>query len=119
MTFNDTDLFNKLENTPDQELDNLDFGIIGLTPDMYVSRYNKKESLLSGLSKEFVLNKHFFIDVAPCMNNYLVALKFEQQAELDENLDYVLTFRMAPTYVKLRLLKKSSAKTSYIIIRQK
>jgi len=44
------------------------------------------------------------VDVGPCTNNYLVAQRFLDCDELDEQLDYVFTFRMAPTPVRLRML---------------
>ncbi|MCG8572830.1 MAG: PAS domain-containing protein, partial [Spirochaetes bacterium] len=102
-----------------KQQDGMDFGIIGLDKEMKVVLYNQTETQCSGLSKEMVLNKHFFIEVAPCLNNYLVALKFEQQENLDEILDYILSFRMDPTYVKLRLLKKANQSISYILVERK
>ena len=39
------------------------------------------------------------------MNNYLVAQRFIDEPEIDDTIDFVLTLRMRPTPVKLRLLK--------------
>jgi hypothetical protein len=50
------------------------------------------------------------------MNNFLVAQRFEDEAELDEIVPYVLTLRMRPTKVRLRLLKTPETALSYILI---
>jgi hypothetical protein len=54
------------------------------------------------------------------MNNYLVAQRFEDSAaagtELDETLDYVLTLRMRPSRVRLRLLAAPGTALRYVCI---
>ena len=78
-----------------------------------VRRYNAFESKAAGLSLQRVIGNDLFTVVAPCMNNYLVAQRFEDAAEggsrLDATIDYVLTLRMRPTKVKLRLLAQPGA----------
>ena len=73
---------------------------------------------MAGLSPERVLGKHLFTNVAPCMNNYLVAQRFEDEAELDVIIDYVLTFRMRPTAVKMKLLKSAAVERRFILIQR-
>jgi len=119
MTFDLPNLLNFIRTASDAELDKADFGIIGLTKGMLVKQYNRAESLFSGFSREFVRGKHFFQYVAPCMNNYRVALKFEQPGALDETLDYVVTYRMEPTPVSLRLLKRAGSAGGYLLVRKK
>ena len=55
-----------------------------------------------------MLGLSLFNEVAVCMNNYLVAQRFEDAAadgsELDATIDYVLTLRMRPVKVRLRML---------------
>jgi hypothetical protein len=54
------------------------------------------------------------------MNNFMVAQRFEDAARdrtrLDETIDYVLTLRMRPIKVKLRLLSLPDAALSYVLI---
>lgn len=54
------------------------------------------------------------------MNNYLVAQRFEDAMEtgemLDVTIDYVLTLRMRPVRVKLRLLASSAAAHRYVLV---
>ena len=94
------------------------FGIIGFAPDGIVTFYNAVESRMAGLSPERVLGKHLFAAVAPCMNNYLVAQRFDDEETLDATIDYVLTLRMKPTPVKLRLLKNGGDDRRYVLVQR-
>jgi photoactive yellow protein len=102
--FDAPDLASLLERSSDAELDDAPFGVVRLDGDHRVTLYNRWESQLAGLSPERVLGKVFFTEVAPCTNNYLVALRYEQDV-LDETIDYVFSYRLKPTKVRLRLLK--------------
>ena len=108
----------EIEKAPRERLDALPFGVIGFGPDGNVEFYSAAESRMAGLSPEKVLGKHVFAVVAPCMNNYLVAQRFEDQPELDVTIDYVLTLRMRPTPVKLRMLQSASASRRYLLIQR-
>lgn len=99
-------------------LDAQPFGVIGLDPEGIVQFYSAAESRMAGLSAERVVGRHFFTAVAPCMNNFMVAQRFEDEAELDETVDYVLTLRMRPTRVKLRLLKSAGVSRRYVLIQR-
>ncbi|WP_375458669.1 PAS domain-containing protein [uncultured Enterovirga sp.] len=94
------------------------FGIIGLSPDGIVDTYNRTESRLAGLSPERVVGQHFFTAVAPCMNNFMVSQRMDDESELDATIDYVLTLRMRPTPVKLRMLKSPGSPRRYILIQR-
>lgn len=107
-----------LQSMPAKELDELPFGVIGFTPDTTVTLYNATESQLAGLPAASVLGEPYFSNVAQCMNNYLVAQRFVDEPELDAVLDYVLTLRMRPTPVKLRLLKQVSCPTHYVLVQR-
>ncbi len=100
------------------ELDSLSFGVIQMSAGGQVTAYNTWESEKAGLSKDRVLHRNFFADVAPCMNNYLVAERFLAEPELDVVLDYILTLRMAPTPVQLRLLKSIAAAHMYLLVKR-
>ena len=104
------------------ELDDLDFGVIGFDGTAIVRRYGAHEQRASGLRDEQVLGLRLFDVVAPCMNNYLVAQRFEDAAAcgeaLDETLDYVLTLRMRPQPVKLRLLAAPATPLRYVLVQR-
>ncbi len=80
-----------------------------------VEFYNAHEERYSGLPRGIVVGRHFFSDVAPCMNNYLVAERLAE-TQLDVTLPYVLTFRMRPTPVRLRLLRAVEASRRWVLI---
>jgi photoactive yellow protein len=98
-------------------LDKLPFGVIGLDSAGLTRCYNRTESELAGLLRESIMGHSFFL-YAVCMNNFLVAQRFEDEPTLDVTMDYVLTFRMRPTEVKLRLLQHPKAKLHYILIQR-
>jgi photoactive yellow protein len=109
-----------LDALSDVELDNLQFGVIGFDAETLVKRYNAFESMAAGLSPSRVLEHPLFATVAQCMNNYLVAQRFEDAASqgtvLDHTLDYVLTLRMRPTPARLRLLASPQQRWRYVAI---
>ena len=56
------------------------------------------------------------------MNNFLVAQRFEDallnSTPLDDIVDYVLTLRMRPVKVKLRLLSVPGADNRYVLVQR-
>lgn len=118
--FDQADLLQVLESLDAHGLDGLEFGVIGFAADGLVTRYNRNESQQSGLEPERVLGHDVFTVVAQCLNNFLVAQRFEDAAAeelpLDETIDYVLTWRMRPCKVRLRMLWAPAVDTRYIAI---
>jgi photoactive yellow protein len=104
------------------DLDALEFGIIGFDDEGVVRRYNAHESRMAGLSLDRVVGHAFFTVVAPCMNNFMVAQRFEDTAQaggtLDETIDYVLTLRMRPVKVKLRLLADPAIPLRHLFVQR-
>lgn len=119
-SFHDAMLPTRLAAAVDDELDAWPFGVIGFDADGVVRRYNATESRIAGLSPERVLGLPLFTTVAPCMNNYLVAQRFEDARErgepLDDTIDYVLTLRMRPIKVKLRLLATPGQVLRHVLV---
>ena len=97
--------------------DSAEFGVIGMDLQTRVVIYNRFESQASGLSPERVIGRPFFDEVGLCMNNYLVAQRFLDEPALDEQLDYVLTLRMRPTRVRLRLVKRAGEARQWVLLR--
>ncbi len=120
LQFFDKNLGEIVNQLDEHDLDSLDFGVIGFDHESIVRRYNACESKAAGISPERVLGKHLFSSVAQCMNNYLVAQRFEdslgERVMLDETLDYVLTLRMRPTKVKLRLISSPAMPMRYVFV---
>ena len=120
MNFDDQDLLDSLEAVSLTELDQAGFGLVVMDRDGLVLGYNERESRLSGLPPASVTGRHFFTEVGPCTNNFMVAQRYADAGaggdELDEQLDYVFTFRMAPTPVRLRLLAREGSARQYLAV---
>ena len=120
LNFNEPDIGAAIKALDDAELDNLDFGLIGFDAENVVRRYNTFESKASGLSPSRVLGHSLFEVVAPCMNNFMVAQRFEDAASsgvpLDATLNYVLTLRMRPVKVQLRLVASPDSAMRHVLV---
>ena len=120
LEFNQVNILDSLEGLDDAELDALDFGVIGFDAETSVRRYNAVESRLAGLTPQRVLGNALFTAVAPCMNNFLVAQRFEDAVAsatvLDATIDYVFTLRMRPSKVTLRLLASPAVALRYVLV---
>ena len=120
ISFTDGGLQAALDHCSAEELDGLGFGVIGIDGAGVVQRYNAFESQAAGLSPQRVLGQPLFTSVAPCMNNFMVAQRFEDAladgSALDATLDYVLTLRMRPVKVKLRLLAAAGSGSRYVLV---
>lgn len=120
INFDSQGLGQALSQVSNEQLNALEFGVIGFDDEGLVKVYNAYESRVAGLSLDSVIDADLFSTVAPCMNNFLVAQKFEdaidEKADLDETMDYVLTLKMKPTRVKLRLISAPQLPYHYVII---
>ncbi|WP_019915835.1 phosphonate transporter [Methyloversatilis discipulorum] len=120
IAYSDAALFDYLDRASDAELDSLDFGVIAMDDATQVRRYNRFESAAAGLSPDRVIGHALFTVVAPCMNNFMVAQRFEDAQQdgsvLDDTIDYVLTLRMRPVKVKLRLLARPGSSLRYVLV---
>jgi photoactive yellow protein len=105
-----------LESMDVQERNVLPFGVVGVSPSTIVEIYNATEARMSGLDPSTVVGVPFFEAVAQCMNNFMVAQRFEDEPHLDDIVPYVLTLRMRPTRVRLRLLAEPTAPRRYVLI---
>lgn len=123
LTFHDGDMAARLAALSPQGLDALDFGVIGFDAETMVTQYNAYESKAAGLAPKRVLGHPLFTVVAPCMNNFMVAQRFEDaqtNAEpLDATIGYVLTLRMRPVKVALRLVADPGQPLRYVLINRR
>ena len=122
-TFEQAGALDQLLALQADDMDRLDFGVIGFDADGVVRQYNAFESKAAGLASDRVLGHPLFTVVAPCMNNFMVAQRFEDAladgSELDAIINYVLTLRMRPVKVALRLLAAPQAAMRYVLVQRK
>ena len=95
--FEDSGLLAALDSAPADRIDDLGFGLIVMDRDGGVTGYNQA-------------------------NNYLIAERFHDArdagaGDLDEQLDYVFTYRMSPTPVRLRLMAQAGSAHQYLAVR--
>jgi len=118
--FTDENLLETLESVALPLIDDLDFGLIVIDRHGDVIAYNAYESRRAGIDRRWVLGGNLFEDVGPCTNNQLVAAYFREHergvSDLDEQLDYVFPFRMAPAPVRLRLLARAASPRRYLAV---
>jgi photoactive yellow protein len=116
-------LHGQLTQLNPEQLDRLEFGVIGFDADTIVRQYNQTESEAAGLTASRVVGQPLFSNVAPCLNNFMVAQRFEDAQDdgsaLDDTIDYVLTLRMRPVKVKLRLLAAPGSTQRYVLVQRK
>jgi photoactive yellow protein len=123
ITFDQPDLPAVLTGLSAAQLDQLGFGVIGFDDEGVVRLYNRFESQAAALSLDRVIGNPIFTNVAPCMNNFMVAQRFEDAREagtaLDTIVDFVLTWRMRPTNVRLRLIAVPGAPHRYVVLERR
>jgi len=122
MLFDSPELFETLHTLSTLELDALPFGVIGFDREGIIQRYNAHEASMAHFEVNAVLSQHLFVELAPCLNNYLVAGRFEdadtQGEPLDEVMPYVLSFRMRPTRVSMRLIASPGAPLRFVLVQR-
>lgn len=120
LDFADPQLAVHLADAGPEDLDGLRYGVIGIDADGIVVRYNAWESQAAGLAPARVIGQPLFTRVAPCMNTPLVAGAFAEAASrrepLDRTVPYLLTLRMRPTRVQLRLLDAGQGGVRHVLI---
>jgi photoactive yellow protein len=120
LQFDQADLAASIETLDEAGIDQLEFGVIGFDAGGLVRRYNRLESTLAGLAPQRVLGQAIFTSVAPCMNNFMVGQRLDDAlaagTPLDATIDYVLTLRMRPVKVRLRLLASPALGLRYVLV---
>lgn len=102
-----------------EEVDRLPFGLLELTRMGVVRRYNAAEAQLSGLSRETVVGKDFFREVAPCTR----ATEFEEhwrrllrEGGGDADFEFVFKFRSGHRLVRIRMLVSPELDRTLILV---
>ncbi len=111
-----------LDGAGDNELDSLPFGVVGIDFEGRVSRYSNYEARMAGLAASEVIGRHFFDEIARCMNNGLVAKRLDDALArgetLDATIDYVFALRNQITPVRLRMLSATTSPMRYLLVQR-
>lgn len=120
--FEPNDLQNALANITDKEVNNLVFGAVELDAEGVILRYNKAETELTGRKAEDVIGRNFFTDVAPCTRSNEFSGRFFEGVETGEfnaTFEYVFDYQMAPTKVRIIMIKSVTRETYWLLIKRK
>ena len=118
--FASDDIENDLALMTPQAIDGLAFGAIQLSATGTILAYNATESSITGRSKEAVIGRNFFGEVAPCCNKPGFRGVFDEgvrSGALNAIFDYTFDYKMNPTRVKVHM-KKAVADGTYWVFRE-
>ena len=103
------------------QLDELPFGAIRLDRDGKILSYNMSESKLTGRTKERVIGRNFFTEVAPCTNVVAFAGRFREgmaKKDLHAIFPYRFDFQMAPRDVTVTLFYSRQTDSAWVFVRE-
>lgn len=122
MRFNPPDLGQPIGALRDDELNAQPFGVIGSDDGGLVRASNHLESVAAGLAPQRVPGHALYTVVAPCMNNFRVAQRFDDAAAdgsgLHATIDCVLSGRRRPVKVKLRRLAVPGQALRHVLLQR-
>ena len=116
------DLENAMSSLSDAEIDNLMYGAIELDAEGTILRYNIAESELTGRKADDVIGRNFFNDVAPCTRSDEFSGRFFKGVETGQFnavVEYVFDYQMAPTKVRIIMIKSVARDTYWLLIKRK
>jgi photoactive yellow protein len=119
--FGKEDIENVLARMTAREIDDLAFGAVQLDGQGNVLQYNAAESGITGRSREEVLGRNFFREVAPCTGTPAfrgVFLKGVREGNLNTMFEYTFDYRMAPTKVKIHMKKAISGDSYWVFVKR-
>lgn len=116
MQFSDPDIQQTLDGYDATALDQLTFGVVRMDKAGVVVDYNRFEADRARLSQQAVIGRDFYVEVAACAHNYLVAQRLFDADELDAMVDYVFTWKTKRAPVRLRLLKQARSSYMYMLV---
>ena len=99
----------RIFDLPEDQIDTLPFGLIGVDADGRIDQYNAYESRLSRLSKDRVIGRNFFTEVAPCTAVKEFQGRFERFAAEPgpgaESFDFAFRFPFGLQFVSITFLR--------------
>ncbi len=111
--------FQTISSMGEKELDSLPYGVIQLDAQGAVLRYNAFEANLSGLTKQKVVGKNFFKQVAPCTDMkefYGRFLEGVAAGKLQCTFRFHFAFKRNPRDVTITLFYNDGNKTTWVLV---
>jgi len=122
MAFAPDNVLQQIPYMRDNELDNLDFGVIQVDDLGTVKSYNRKQSTQTGTPVDKAMGANFFNEIAPCTNNSLFLGIFKKgvgQGEMNTIFPYTFTYRMKPTNVLIHLYRCPRTSSNWILVKMR
>lgn len=121
-SFVSDEVIENLDKMTRLQADQLPFGVSQVDDEgniiMY-NKYNREEFIKLDEAPE---GKNFFGEIAPCANNFMFKGRFSrgvQNDNLDTEFDYVFTYKMMPTKVRVRMYREPNSQTNWIFVIKK
>ena len=111
--------FQTISSMGEKELDSLPYGVIQLDPQGTVLRYNAFEANLSGLTRQKVVGKNFFKQIAPCTDIkdfYGRFLEGMAARKLQCTFRFHFAFERNPGDVTISLFYNDTNKTTWVLV---
>jgi photoactive yellow protein len=113
------DIYQVIDCLTVDEIDALPYGSIQLDEEGYILKYNTYESQLARLSKETVLGKNFFSEVAPCTDVQEFHGRFKegvQAKQLHTRFQYEFQFVPQPRNVIVTLFYSMVTSSVWVFV---
>lgn len=112
-------VFQTLDSMSEKELDSLPQGVIQLDAQGTILQYNAYEARIAGLTKEKVIGKNFFKQVAPCTDVQEFHGRFREgvaAGKLHCKFRYYFSFKRNPMKVIITLFYSDRNKTVWVFV---
>jgi len=113
------EIFQTIDSMSPKELDALPQGVIQLNSEGIVLQYNSYEANLAGLTRENVVGKNFFKQVAPCTDVKEFYGRFRQGVQarkLHCKFRYHFSFKHKPIDVTVTLFYSERNQTVWVFV---
>jgi photoactive yellow protein len=108
-----------IESISDAELDAVPYGVIQLDAEGNVLRYNACEESLSGLTRQNVVGKNFFRQIAPCTDMQEFHGRFREgvaAGELHCTFRFHFPYKKNPRDVTITLFYNAPHKITWVLV---
>jgi photoactive yellow protein len=112
-------IFKDIDSITEADLDSQPYGVIQLDSEGTVLRYNSYEANLAGLTKQKVVGKNFFKQIAPCTDVQEFCGRFQTgvaAGELHCTFRFHFSFKKNPRDVTVTLLYNKRDKTAWVLV---
>jgi photoactive yellow protein len=103
----------------DAELDAVPFGVIALTHDGVITKYNLAEARFARLDRARVVGRRFFDEIAPCTRTPQFQGRFVSflgSSEPQLSFQYVFDFKFGAQTVDIELVRDAAARLVYVCV---